>query len=236
LRSSDLPYGRRLQALWDLANTYEWLYEWQIALPLNEEAWLISKGHQGEFHVHTVRAMEIVALDLRECGDLSRAIELQRAALTHRRATEKPSSGYTKNTEVQLGISLQTAGQNEEAKQLLEGVLAKVSKFRVNDAFILKWLASAMSGLDDDVGAIRPMEQAFTVLKDSLGLGNPRTRSALHDLAITYWNGGSREAALGHLQKYVTLSEEVNGVEDPETVEARDLLARLRQEMQSDSS
>jgi len=78
------------------------------------------------------------------------------------------------------------------------------------------------------------MEQAFTLMKESLGTDNPRTQSALQDLAIICWNGGNLEAALRHLQEYVTLSEQAYGVEDPKTVEAQELLARLRQEMQSD--
>lgn len=52
------------------------------------------------------------------------------------------------------------------------------------------------------------MEQAFTLMKESLGTDNPRTQSALQDLAIICWNGGNLEAALRHLQEYVTLSEQ----------------------------
>jgi tetratricopeptide (TPR) repeat protein len=218
------------QCLKEIAEVYEWCRDWEAALPLREEDWLIQKDHYGADDPRAIIAMEWIATDARRLDDLDRAESLLREALSLWRAGEGEGGPHWVHAEVQLGITLQMAGQSEEAVALLQHGLALVSG---KDAMVsggYAQLASAQSKLGDHAAAIRSQQRSLDLDRVNLASNEPTALLRKRNLATYHWRADNLSAAETTLAEVLANYERARGADSPEAAEIRVLLAELRSE------
>jgi tetratricopeptide (TPR) repeat protein len=228
LRSRHLPHNLQFDCLTDIARTYEWCEDLGSAIPLREESWLIEKRKHGANSPRAIIAMEWVAIDGRRLGYTVRAESLLREALALWLPIEGEDGPHSVHTEMQLGITLQMAGQPEEAKALLEDGLARVEG---KDSFVigaLAQLASAHSSLGDHDLAIRSQLQALDLHQATSREDDPLTLTWKRNLAMFYWKAGDLNESERVLSQVIDTYQGINREDSLEADDIRELLVELR--------
>jgi hypothetical protein len=230
LRSHHLSHRVLDLSLTKIAEVYEWCDDWEAALPLREEDWLIEKGHHGEDDPRTITAMEYVATAARRLNDFDRAIQLQRLALDHWRTVEGATSARACRTEAQLGITLHTGNRSEEARPLLEHPLDYLPAHEGVTHMAYSRLASALKELGEVERAVRVAAEGVRLVISTYGSDDPRTFQQRQNLAVFQWNVGDFDAAHLLLAEVLADNEKLPESQRRDLSQARGWLARLEVE------
>ncbi len=226
-RSHHLPHTLVDLSLTKVAEVYEWCEDWEAALSLREEDWLIEKGHRGEDSRRAIIAMEYVATAARRLNDFDRAIQLQRRALDHWRDAEGITGWRACRAEAQLGITLQTANRSEEARPLLEHALDHLPGHESVTHGAHSRLASALSDLDEGDEAVRVASKGVDLLISTYGSDDSRTFQQRQNLAVFQWNVGDFDAAHLLLAEVLSDNEKLPESQRRDVSKAREWLTRL---------
>lgn len=231
LRSRDLSYEMVTGCLRAVADVYERNEDWEAALPLREENWLIEQGRDRPDAAAVIVAMEYVATDARRLNDLERASQLQRRALDHWRTAEGLTSLRACRSEAQLGITLQTMDLSAEARPLLEHALEFLSDDEPLMPGTYSRLASALSRLGEREEAVRVATQGVALLLSTYGSHDPRTFQQRENLAVFQWNVGNRETAHRLLTDVLSANQKLHESEQRDLFRAQEWLDRLDAEI-----
>jgi tetratricopeptide (TPR) repeat protein len=175
--------------------------------------------------------MEYVATDARRLNDYDRAIGLQESALEYWRSSEGPTSLRTCRSEIQLGITLQTANRSEEARPLLEHAIACLPETDVRVHGAYSRLAETLSDLEERHEAVRAAETVVRLLTSTYGSDDPRTLHERENLAVYEWNAGNLSAARQILIEVLSEDQQPRS-HQRDTSRAKDLLNQLEAEIE----
>ena len=188
---------RTLTSLNNLATSWRLLGDYKKALELDEQ---VVRGRQeilGERHPSTLASMASVGRDLREAGDYQRSVGQLRIVAQTFAEEFSPEAWDTLNANVNLAISMRSAGRVEEARRLLDDAYGHLREtFPTAPATLACQLSRAVTllGVEDDQ-AHEELRLVYESYKNRLGPDHPHTLVCVNDLAMAALAVGTPEAA-----------------------------------------
>ena len=187
---------RTLTSLNNLATSWRLLGDYDKALELDEQ---VVRGRQeilGERHPYTLASMASVGRDLREAGEYQRSVSQLRLVAQAFAEELSPEAWDTLNANVNLAISMRSAGRIEEARRLLDyayGHLHETFPTAPNTLACRLSLAVTLLGVEDDQ-AHEEIRLVYESYKKRLGPDHPHTLVCVNDLAMAALAVGTPEA------------------------------------------
>ena len=221
-------YSRTLGALNNLASSERLVGNYRLARDLDQTAWDKFRVALGEEFPTTLNAASNLGRDMRDAGDYERSVlHLQRVLHLYETEVDKggPATRSTYNTQVNLGVSLRSAGRPQEASEFLELAYERLNNSlgEASPHTLGARLSRAMNflSLGDVARAQREMDAVHQKYAQSLGALHPLTLASLNNRAVVAraarQYGEARKRAVEAAEQFTT----VLGDDHPHTLAAR---------------
>jgi tetratricopeptide (TPR) repeat protein len=222
LSASGPEHPDTLQAMHNLAWSYEEASRLDEALKMQEEVLRLFRKVRGSEHPDTLNAMGHLANSYAEAGRRDEAIRLEEQVLALSRQVRGPEHPDTLRAMHNLAASYVDAGRRNEALRLQEQVLTLSRKVlgpqHPDTLSAMNNLANSYTAVGRRDEALKMQEELLALSRKVCGPEHPDTLITMHNLASSYATVGRRDEALKLREQVLVLQCKVLGPEHSDTL------------------
>jgi tetratricopeptide (TPR) repeat protein len=215
----------------NLAGLHESMGCYDAALPLLEQALVVTQSGLGVRHPNTGTSLNNLALLYQSMGRYEAALPLYEQALEIRQVELGDRHPATAQTLNNLALLYDSMGQYERAvplyTQALEIEQVELGVRHPATAVSLHNLAASYRSMGHYEAAMPLYEQALEIWQSELGVRHPHTAAGLHGLAGLYQLMGRYDAALPMYESVLEIRQSELGIRHPDTAAILNNLAML---------
>lgn len=226
--SRRLKHGPLVQSLRRAAKAYERNDDLPEAIAIRRWICALEQSHHRDDSFEVNAARESLAHDLSLTGDLEEALDIQGRVAAWYARSDGPTGSRTTAAETNLGIMLLKHGRTEEAKALLERLLATVDPSEAELRYTNLWLAQILKDEHDYDAEVPLRRTALKLSTINYGAEDPRTHNDADHLAMALWNSGNQQEAQALAGELLASRERLLGDDDPTTKRALKMVEFFR--------
>ena len=220
-----------LNALYNLATTYNAAGKYEEAAKSSEKLYTIRKKMLGEENRSTLSALSVSFSSYMDTGNYKKAADTAEKAYSLKADTLGEEHPDTLNSLIDLSSSYNALGEYQKALEYAEKAYTPILNIFGEEHPRTLILLNNLSIIYGNIGEIQKssdiLEKIYAVFCKTQGKDHPDTLTALNNIAWTYYKLGKYQKSLEITEAVVSKRSTVLGIEHPDTLSSMNDLAAL---------
>jgi len=220
-----------LNALYNLATTYNAAGKYEEAAEMSEKLYNIRQKLLGEENRSTLSTLSVSFSSYMDMGNYKKAAEIAEKAYSLKLSTLGAEHPDTLNSLIDLSSSYNALGEYTKALEAAEKAYTPVRNLFGDEhprtLILLNNLSVIYGNIGEAQRSLDIMEKIYDAFRKTCGEDHPDTLSSLNNIAWAYYKLGMHQKAVEVTEKVISKRSTVLGIEHPDTLSSMSDLAAL---------